>query len=102
MPLGPASQELLYCFESSNDGTSCPNLALARGLCRRHYQRRWAKGQLPAREKKPTSTALTIRLPSKMHSALTKMRRANGRTLTNLIEDAISGYLQQFGLWPPK
>ena len=103
MTLGPAPLELTYCSEQDADGNPCADKAIARGLCRRHYQRRWNKSQLPPKEKKePKTVSFTIRLNSKMYSALSKQRRATGRTLMNLIESAISTQLQMFGLWPPK
>ncbi len=101
MSLGPAPKDLTYCLERV-DGQPCSDKAIARGLCRRHYQRRHYHGQLPKREKKPKPMSLTIRFPATMYSALAKQTRATGRSLNALIEDAISAHLQRFGLWPPK
>lgn len=101
MSLGPAPRELTYCFERV-EGKSCPDKAIARGLCRRHYQRRYNKGLLPKREKKLKPTPLTVRLPREMYSALRKQERATGHSLNTLIERAVSTQLQMFGLWPPK
>ena len=102
MPLGPAPNELRFCFERDADGKPCDEPAMARGLCRRHYQRRWNKGQLPAKPKRAKTVSFTIRIPEDMHTALSKQSRATGRPLSVLAEMAISGQLQQFGLWPPK
>ena len=102
MPLGPASNVLLFCSSRDGEGKPCPERALARGLCRRHYQQRWNKNQLPPKDKKPKSVSFTIRLPERMHAALTKQSRATGKTLVTLIEQSISTQLQMFGLWPPK
>lgn len=97
MPLGPATAEDLFCSE---DG--CEDPALARGLCRRHYQRRWNSGQLPKRTEKVPTVAMTVRIPARMHSALMKLRRVSGRTLTSLIEEGFAEYLTKFKQWPPK
>ncbi|TAL42418.1 MAG: hypothetical protein EPN91_08545 [Salinibacterium sp.] len=102
MPLGPAPNDLLYCFMKDADGKSCEERALARGMCRRHYQQRWNKDQLPAKPKKPKTVSFTVRLPEKMHAALTKQSRGTGKTLITLIENAVSTQLQMVGLWPPK
>lgn len=102
MPLGPAPSELRYCFERDADGKSCTEQAISRGLCRRHYQRRWNKDQLPTKPKRKKTVSFTIRIPEDMHAALSKQSRATGRPLAQLAEMAISGALQNFGLWPPK
>ena len=103
MTLGPAPLELLYCFEHDADGNQCNEKAIARGLCRRHYQRRWNKNQLPTKTKsEPKTVSFTIRLNEKMYSALSKQRRATGSTMMSLIECAISEQLRTVGLWPPK
>ena len=103
MTMGPAPAELLKCSAQSDEGTSCPNKAVARSLCGKHYLRKWREGALPGRVKKePKTIAFTVRLNAQMHSALAKQLRASGRTLTDLIEEAIATYLEHSGLWPPK
>lgn len=103
MTMGPSPAELLKCSAQSDEGTVCLNKAVARGLCGKHYLRKWREGALPGRVKKePKTIAFTVRLNTEMHSALAKQLRASGRTLTDLIEEAISTHLQRAGLWPPK
>lgn len=96
MPLGPAAGADLKCSESG-----CKRDAIARGLCRQHYQKKWSAGELKVRVKREPLAPTTIRMPAEMHSAFRKLQRISGRTQTSLIEEALSEYLTKFKLWPP-
>lgn len=65
-------------------------------MCRRHYQRKWARQSLPPKPERERLVKMMVRLPEGQHKAMTKLSRVTGLTLAKLIRDAVDEYARRY------
>ena len=93
---GPAAGEMKLCAIQG-----CNRPIVARGLCRRCYNQRWAQGALgdtPRVETRPEeqlSQHFDVRLKAAEGASLTRLARVTGRTLASVLREATLEYLER-------
>lgn len=110
MPRGPTTREFSNCSMMEEvedaDGTvkqvPCQHRAEARGKCSRHYIQQWRRGEMDALIKSQARTEKVERLrfyaPPAVVSAVYRMTRATGKTLSELLREIVTEYLKAHGI----